>query len=118
MTSQQVMSPLTTIQFSGEPKDWPDWSFRYEALAAQLGFLDVMIGTSTEEDANKKSAMSKQAYYSLVTCMKGDGLRVIKRAKKGDGADAWKILRERFNSAAESRKDMLQAQLYDESRVL
>ena len=118
---EQVMSPhqkILGLTFSGETRDWPDWSFRFEALAAQLGFLEVMTRTSSETDAAKKEAANKQAYYTIVSSMRGDGLRVVRRAKKGDGSEAWKILNSRYNSAAEARKDMLQAQLFDESRLL
>ena len=62
-TSQQVMSPqgVYTVPFSGEPKDWPDWSFRFEALAAQLGFLDLITGKSAKLD-DKYDQLNKKAY--------------------------------------------------------
>ena len=67
------MSPRThVLPFSGEPKDWPNWSFRFEALAAQLGLLDEIEVSSPEQDATKKALTSRQAYYILVSSMKGE----------------------------------------------
>ena len=130
--SRQVMSPHGASEvitgggrrlpvFSGRDEDWGEWSFKFEAVAAQVdGLLKAMDqGAETETDGDTNEALaklSKRLYYDLAACMKGDGIRVMRRAPKGDGIKAWSELQSKYASNAGARKAMLMARLYEEAR--
>ncbi len=130
-----------TIPFNGEPGEWSNWSFKYKALAAQLGFLNVIISpheesvadptedtaageiskdldtkavVSTEDKAKKSTAL----YYNLVTSVEGEALRIIKSVSIGDGKAAWTALENHYQANNEIRKAQLQGQLFDPHNVL
>ncbi len=114
---QQVMSPRTIIPFSGDDEEWDNWSFSYEAFAAGLGLIEHLLGNvprpaEAGEGQNQWDAAQRSLY---VSCMRKEAVGIIRGAPRGDGAGAWRLLTERFNSRSAARISILQAKFYDPS---
>ena len=132
-TSQQVMSPQRGLDgvtarrlptFSGSVENWSVWCFKFEAVAAQDDGLLQLMDMDFESTIFKKKLkeidpdhrISRRLYFDLAACMDGDGIRVMRRADKGDGFRAWHELKSKYASNAEARKAMLTTRLYEDQR--
>lgn len=118
MTELELKS-VKTVVFSGELEEWPLWEFTYLALADQLGFLNLLEDAEAdeEEDAARRKTLERQAYSHLVTSVKGDALRILRRIERGDVKAAWKALKEHYSSNNDVRKTILQEKLFSIKRV-
>ena len=101
-------SNIRTVVFSGKESDWPEWKFRFTALLAQQGLLSLIKTSDGSPDESKNAAL----YYKIASSIIGEAINVVRRAKEGDGMQAWKELMRRYEAKSAIRKEQLLLRLF------
>ena len=42
---KKEIKAIRILPFSGQQSDWDEWSGKYQGIAAEIGYLQVMLGT-------------------------------------------------------------------------
>ncbi len=89
------------IAFSGEEKDWREWSFVFVAFLSTLSpeFRDEMHHAGVEADEIDPSrlnasvrARSEQLYYLLCVQCRGKALELLRAVPATNGYEGWRRL--------------------------
>ena len=46
----EEIKAIRVLPFSGQQVDWDEWSKKYQGIAAERGYLKVMLGTESMPD--------------------------------------------------------------------
>ena len=102
------------VAFKGTEREWPEWSFKFEAWAALLGMERLMqIACSQEHpislDGERAEvvAQAKTLYYVLVQVCEGRALGVVKSAPVCNGLETWRLLKREFEPPLPGRHTAL-----------
>ena len=97
-------------KFSGNEKDWSDWSWRYRSWAA-ITRVSSLLDKSLEFTGSLKLAdcsskiqkKPRTVYHTFVNCLEGRALQLLKSIEPGNGFVAWKKLNEYYAPATAGR---------------
>jgi hypothetical protein len=127
---------IRILEFSGKEDDWDEWSEKFQEIASERGYHNIMIGTETApsvtvnedeltaantdvyNDVQKKEIQTKQkanlkGYRDLQLLTSGLSFTLVKLCKTTDLPQcdlykAWQSLREEFEpTAAEDKIELL-----------
>ena len=100
-------------KFDGAEGSWSDWSFQLRAYAETLdSSMGVLLDAGeAQPDAvlsmanfpDQAQANSKKLYYVLAMLLTGSPLLILKKTERGNGFEAWRQLRNRYEASATSR---------------
>ena len=91
--------------FAGEEKDWSEWAFVFKAYIFAVGCAspDELRAIELRSEPiilDQASAalrsLSKALYFYLVMLVRGNALSIIKRVEPDNGAEAWRLLCQRY----------------------
>ena len=109
--------------FSGEHKEWHDWSFQFTAYmgSANARAIDALKAAATREMAitsedlhlmgDEYVEMSTQLYFGLAMLCKGAALTTIKNVTGNNGLDAWRALCALYDPGSPLRQRVRMQQL-------
>ena len=109
--------------FSGEHKEWHDWSFQFTAYmgSANARAIDALKAAATREQiitnedlhimGDEYVEMSTQLYFGLAMLCKGAALTTIKNVTGNNGLDAWRALCALYDPGSRGRQRVRMQQL-------
>ena len=99
-------------RFGGSEAEWQDWSFQARA------YLDTLSPTTGEAIEGAETAgrpvparglrvehqeASRKIFYVLAMLLHGPPLLLLRSVERGNGLEAWRLLKDRYESATASR---------------
>ena len=99
-------------RFGGAEAEWADWVFQTRAYFDTLGD-EVPTALDAAETAGRAVPLvtlraplqdaSRKVYYVLAMLLHGPPLLMLRGVERGNGLEAWRLLKERYESATASR---------------
>ncbi len=114
--------------FSGEHKEWHDWSFHFTAYmgSANARAIDALKAAATSELAitsedlhlmgDEYVEMSTQLYFGPAMLCKGAALTTVKNVTGNNGLDAWRALCALYDPGSRGRQRVRMQQLLQPKR--
>ena len=100
--------------FTGEHKDWPEWSFQFTAYmgSANPKSIEALRWAAMEEDKIRVAAEVKQSFeehnpqlhLALALLCKGSALVTVKNTEVNNGLEAWRGLNATYDSHIKGRQ--------------
>jgi hypothetical protein len=109
--------------FSGDHKEWHDWSFQFTAYmgSANARAITALKAAATRETAitnedlhlmgEEYVEMSTQLYFGLAMLCKGAALTTVKNVTGNNGLDAWRALCALYDPGSRGRQRVRMQQL-------
>ena len=102
------------LTFTGEHKDWPEWSFRFTAYmgSANPKSTEALRWAAMEDDKITAAAVVQQSfeehnahlYLALALLCKGSALVTMKSTEVNNGLEAWRGLNATYDSNNKGRQ--------------
>lgn len=110
MVDTRLGKPIT---FDGDELKWAEFSFKYRAYAANLKedlgeALDKIEDNNLEEQDydlmdDRMRENARQVYFSLTMLLSGTPLGIVKKTKRSNGLEAYRMLSKRYNPQSKGR---------------
>jgi hypothetical protein len=117
MTNNQQSARIKIEPFSGLDEAWPKWSARFKAHMKPMGLRGILSGTipRPQEEGNQQTEYDFQnstIYSHLIGACDGEAFACVNEVPNENGAQAWKELETKYQSASETRKTNLRNELF------
>ena len=106
-TSEEIKA-IRVLPISGQQVDWDEWSKKYQGIAAERGYLKVMLGTERVPDDDERKQkhharkMNQKGYRNLQLSTSKWAFQLVSLAKTvdlpyGSLAKAWAALTDEYD---------------------